>query len=615
VSGISVYVNQKKTEVTFLILTTITILLPAFYILFMISKAGELLNFDYWWMIKNIYSIDGFSTNIFDWMFRANEHFVLIPAIIYALNIVVTKGSNIGLCLATFFLAFLQGILLIVLVPNTLKKYPSRLLLLILLISVFNFTPAAAHNWMRGYSGVHWVIANLFVIASIFCVKKLLESQQNRFAIASIILGILGCISYSTALGIWPILCAVALLYKLPKKITIPYLFFSVLVIGIYFLTYTTPSHHPSLSKLNLINIVAYIPVYLGAIFTHNIPVASAIGWVGLVLAGIFLIYWLFVIYPQDWLPWLSIIIYTFGTALMAAVSRSGFGIEQAIASRYATLPSLFWLSLIILIFLWLEKQQPTPRKQWYFFIPLVVVLTVLTISMYRVGTATFREIAHRATFQPLVALSLQIGISDPILIQEKVGNRPAAFLGLVDALKTDGLVPFHRDIKQNNFCANLDEKIDSNLLTAKLPENLQGYFDNVTKFSPTTARVNGWVSQVKIQSSEVKNEERFEIKCIVILNQENVVKGFGMSGFPRADVAELLGAEYEFSGWKGYIEVKSQKLKLKNLENIQESEQEILTAYVKLKNRQNWIALTNQHIFEKSDISNSKLIHSQVKI
>ncbi|MDJ0554299.1 MAG: hypothetical protein QNJ68_07665 [Microcoleaceae cyanobacterium MO_207.B10] len=573
---------KKKSELTFLIIITIAILLPAFYVIFMISKAGELLNFDYWWMIKNIYSIDGFSTNIFNWMFRANEHFVLIPAIIYALNIVVTKGSNIGLCLATFFLASIQGILLIALVPNTLKKYRPTLLLLILFISIFNFTPAAAHNWMRGYSGVHWVIANLFVIASIFCVNKLLEFPENKWLVGSIILGILGCISYSTALGIWPILSAVAILYKLPKKITISYLFLSVLVISIYFLTYTTPSHHPSLSKLNLIDIVAYIPVYLGAIFTHNILVASAIGWVGLLLAGIFLIYWLFLSYPQDCLPWLSIITYTFGTALMAAVSRSGFGAEQAITSRYATLPSLFWLSLIILIFSWCQQQQPNPRKRWYFVTPLVAVLTILIILMYQVGTETYREIAHRATYQPLVALSVQLGIYDTTLIKEKVGNRPAAFLGLIDALKADGLVPFNRDIKKDNFCANLDEKIDSNLLIAKLPENLQGYFDTVTKFSPTTARVNGWVI------NKVKNRENInsnsQIKCIAILNQENVVTGFGMSGFPRADVAKLLGAEYELSGWKGYI---------------QADPNDVLTAYVKLKNRQDWIALTNQHSFD----------------
>lgn len=575
---------KNKPELSFIIISIIAILLPAFYVLFMISKAGELLNFDYWWMIKNIYSIDGFSTNIFDWIFRANEHFVLIPAIIYALNILITKGSNIGLCLATFFLACIQGILLMALVPNTLKKYRTILLLLILFISVFNFTPAAAHNWMRGYSGVHWVIANLFVIASIFCVNKLVKSQQNKWLIASIVLGILGCISYSTALGIWPILCAVAILYKLPKKFTISYIVCSVLVVGIYFFTYKTPSHHPSLSQTNITDIITYIPVYLGAIFSHNIPVASVIGWVGLFLAGIFFTYWLFLTYPQNWLPWLSIIIYTFGTALMAAISRSGFGAEQAIASRYATLPALFWLSLIIIIFCWLQQQQPTPKKQWYFVTPLVTVLTILIILMYRVGSETYREIAHRATYQQLVGLSVQLDIYDPVLIQEKVGNRPAAFLGLVDALKSDGLVPFNRDLKKDNFCANLDEKINSNLLTTKLPENVQGYFDTVTKFSPTTARVNGWVAQVKNEKSKVNNQENVEIKCIAILNQENVVKGFGMSGFPRADVAELLGQEYELSGWKGYI---------------QGSENDILTAYVKLKNRQDWIALTNQHSFD----------------
>ncbi|NES71519.1 MAG: hypothetical protein F6K24_43130, partial [Okeania sp. SIO2D1] len=188
------------------------------------------------------------------------------------------------------------------------------------------------------------------------------------------------------------------------------------------------------------------------------------------------------------------------------------------------------------------------------------------------------------------------LGISDPVLIKEKVGNRPAAFLGLVDALKADGLVPFNRNIKKDNFCANLDEKINSDLLTAKPPENLQGYFDTVTEFSSTKARVNGWVSQVKSQKLkvksqdnyfQVKSEDSFEVKCIAILNQENVVKGFGMSGFSRADVAELLGAEYELSGWKGYIQF---------------STNDVLTAYVKLQNRQDWIALTNQHSFENQN-------------
>ncbi|MBD0393596.1 MAG: hypothetical protein ICV52_06940, partial [Microcoleus sp. C1-bin4] len=158
------------------------ILIPASYILYLISQAGDLSNFDYWWMTWNFYSVDGFSTNPFNWIFRANEHFVLIPAIIYGLNIAVTQGSNIGLCLVSWFLAWIQCHVLIALLPLNLRRFPLQFISLLLCISIFNFTPAAAHNWMRGFSGVHWIIANLFVICSIFCLQSyvtLLSSKRE----------------------------------------------------------------------------------------------------------------------------------------------------------------------------------------------------------------------------------------------------------------------------------------------------------------------------------------------------------------------------------------------------------------------------------------------------
>lgn len=61
------------------------------------------------------------------------------------------------------------------LVFNILKKYCLIFFLLMLFILVFNFIFAVVYNWMCGYSGVYWVIVNLFVIVLIFCVKKLLE--------------------------------------------------------------------------------------------------------------------------------------------------------------------------------------------------------------------------------------------------------------------------------------------------------------------------------------------------------------------------------------------------------------------------------------------------------
>jgi hypothetical protein len=635
--------------------SVIGISIPASYIFYLISQAGDLSNFDYWWMTWNFYSTEGFSTNPFNWIFRANEHFVLIPAIIYALNIIVTQGSNIGLCLVAWFLAWIQCHVLIALLPLNLRRLPLLFVSLVLCVAIFNFTPAAAHNWMRGFSGVHWIIANLFVICAIFCARsyaniackketdagleyrlnpqvrqginfaansevnqginplinsevrqginslansesplKRTEKKTDNFfspqpmafalrqgfqplpdywVIGSILFGILGCISYSTPLGLWPILCATAVVLKFPRRVTYLYFAVSIAVISLYFITYRTPSHHPSLTKINPLKTLEYIPTYLGGIFSENIIAASIIGTIGLILMTGFIGYWLFVkkLDRADWLPWLSIQLYVLQTALMAAVSRSGFGVEQATASRYATLPALFWMSAIILTVLCARELQPAPKIHSRLLIPLLAIVTVGIILMYGVGGKTASAIARRATYQPLVALSLQLGITDIGLIKERVGNRPAAFVGLIDALKTHNLVPFNRDIKQHNFCAPLNTKIDPNLLAAP-KEGVPGYFDTVTKLAPAAARVSGWIG-----------DPENNVKCIVILDRENTVQGFAMTGFPRPDLAKIFGSAYESAAWKGYIQTPPK--------------QTLLTAYALFKNRKEWIALRNSQI------------------
>lgn len=609
-----VFVNQMKVNQQYVLISVsvLGIVIPASYILYLISQAGDLSNFDYWWMTWNFYSVDGFSTNPFNWIFRANEHFVLIPAIIYALNIVITQGSNIGLCLAGWFFALIQCHVLIALLPLKLRRFPLQFILVIVGISIFNFTPAAAHNWMRGFSGVHWIIANLFVICSIFCLQSYarvllnkreaeppdIHSQaeagnefneagnesvgavspcppspsplQNKWVIGSIIFGILGCISYSTPLALWPILCAAAIVLRFPRQVTYLYFATSIAVIGTYFLTYKTPTHHPSLTKINPLKTIEYIPIYLGGIFSENVIIASIIGIIGLIAVTGFVGYWLFGKKTDraEWLPWVSIQIYTLQTALMAAVSRSGFGVEQATASRYATLPALFWMSTFVLTVLYVRQLQLTPRMQTRWLTPLLGIATVAVILMYGVGGETASAIARRATYQPLVALSLQLGITDVTLIKEKIGNRPAAFIGLIDALKTHNLVPFNRDVKKHNFCAALDTKIDPNLLSVP-KDGVPGYFDIVTKLAPRAARVIGWVG-----------DPENNVKCIAILNQENVVRGFAMSGFPRPDLVNLFGPAYSSAAWRGYIQTSPTD--------------KLLTAYASFKNREGWVAMRN---------------------
>lgn len=617
----------------------IAILIPATYILYLISQSGELSNFDYWWITWNFYSVEGLSTNPFNWIFRANEHFLLIPSIIYAINIVVTKGSNIGLSLITWIFAWIQCHILIAMLPLRMRRSQFIFICLLVCISIFNFTPAAAHNWMRGFSGVAWMGANLFVVASIFSMTKIAdiaslavpnirqglkslshskiplkrtEGQSKslvlfrgiqllarefitwwlmaiddgemskpkyiRWLIASIVFALLASMSYSTSLALWPVLCILPVVLRLPRKVILSYITAAILVVGTYFFTYKTPSNSPSLAKLSISDSIAYIPVYLGGIFSNNVTISLILGIMGLIATAGFGVYWLLSKKNpnrREWLPWLSIQTYAIATAFMAAVSRSGFGVEQATASRYASLPALFWMSLIILTTLWVWEWQLIAKIQGRLLIILLAVVAFAIISMYRIGGQTADAIAYRATYQPLVALSLQLGITDVSLIKERVGNKPAAFIGLVDALKANNLVPFNRDVKEHNFCAAIDEKINPNLLSAP-KDGVPGYFDTVTKFTPTAARVIGWVG-----------DPENKVKCIAILNQENVVRGFAMSGFPRPDLVKIFGPSYEFSAWRGYIEISSAD--------------KLLTAYALFQNREGWIALRNSQFLQKN--------------
>ena len=89
------------------LLYTAAVALPAIFALSLALSAGELSRNDYWSIIPRIYSENGFSSDPSNWFARQNEHILLFPSIIYALNIMITRGSNIGLTLVAWFFALL----------------------------------------------------------------------------------------------------------------------------------------------------------------------------------------------------------------------------------------------------------------------------------------------------------------------------------------------------------------------------------------------------------------------------------------------------------------------------------------------------------------------------
>jgi hypothetical protein len=564
-------------------------LVPAAYVLYLALNAGDLPRNDYWSVLSRIYSINGFSTHLSDWLSRQNEHVMLISYLIYALNIVAMRGSNIGLTLATWLFGVVQLLLLIALLPHDEKDRSIVSVALIPCIAAFVFTPSAAHNWILGFSGVAWIGANMFVVGSIFCLARFSRDKHLAWAVCSLLLGLMAALTYTTSLALWPVLCLGLVLVRSRLPLIGLALALTGAVYFGFFFGYKALAGHPAPVYTDLYPLLYYTVIYLGSPFTTQAELAAAIGAAGLVASTIIFIVFLLQRSREtrsSLLPWVLLQFYAIGTSAMIAVGRSGFGATQAIASRYASLPALFWIGLLVTAMLCFQQSysgRPWSRRA----LVLAGLMTALLIlSMYRVGFSYAQTLFRQVSFQPLVRLSVQLGIPDEQIIQLSITPYPGQFLRNLPALDAGGHVPFNR---KASSCGEVDQPFDLAMVNSASQLDLRGYFDFVDQFGDKGTRAVGWAY-----------DPHGHVRCVVLVDRHGIVRGLGVSGFKRPDVAQVLGLSDPYTGWVGYVPAPPRD--------------EELVAYVLPHNDPHWVALENSHLFGASNDVKLAIYRSMVE-
>ena len=118
---------------------------------------------------------------------------------------------------------------------------------------------------------------------------------------------------------------------------------------------------------------------------------------------------------------------------------------------------------------------------------------------------------------------------------------------------------------------------------------NFSGSFEFLDQFSDRGARAIGWIS----------NPEK-AVACIVFVNDDNVVKGFGIPGYSRPDIAAELGLQTQDIGWVGYV--------------VPASADEMLTAYVLFDGDETWVQLPNSHSLAQSGLVNIEVYTHMIR-
>jgi hypothetical protein len=541
------------------------------FALYLALNAGKISSHDYWGIIGTVFSEDGFSSRPADWFVRQNGHILFIPSIIYALNIILTQGSNIGLTLTAWLLALLQTLILIKFIPATIQNRHTKIVL-VFSISAFCFTPAAVHSWMLGFSGVHWIAANLLAVAAIACLTFYYRNQRFIWIPASVLLAALATVTYGTAVALWLVLCF-GTVVLLPKwRLGLVYILSTAIVYWGYYnyIGSGVLNQNPESGQLisffeRISSLFLYTVTYLGAIFSTNLTVAFIVGFTGLLATVIIFGYLLFGNTKEirlELYPWLLIQVYIVGNALITAIGRSHLGIEQTMTSRYATLPGLFWASLIVVVMYFLC--QSAPKWSWFRHGPIYLGTLLLILAMYPLGITRSKEFLHRISLQPLAMLSTNIGVPDDVAIYHAITISPGQFVTIVPTLKKYGHIPFDQ---KDTSCGQLGETIPPSLIQETASKQVNGYFDFIDRFSEDGFRTAGWAHSNQ------------QIQCIIFLNKENIIRGFALPGTYRPDVADNFNIS-QYTGWLGYARISSPD--------------EQLNAYVLLTGKDKWIPLDN---------------------
>lgn len=179
---------------------------------------------------------------------------------------------------------------------------------------------------------------------------------------AAVACGITGTFSVASGLLIWLIgalqLIALYLCRPRAEKASYlrPMLVWIVIAAGLYlfyFWGYEKPPWHPSLlyfTEQPLVSI-SYGLAALGCVFSINTVTAII---AGLVLAVLYLISAIIIFRDLKggvrYLPYLALAVFTVASVLLLVLGRSGFGVEQALSSRYISITVLGIIGIYMLI-------------------------------------------------------------------------------------------------------------------------------------------------------------------------------------------------------------------------------------------------------------------------
>ena len=397
------------------------------------------------------------------------------------------------------------------------------------------------------------ILAALYLFGHIHYGARRLHVAWNWVAL--IVCGVWATFSYGHGMLIWPTLLVAAVAYRLPRRSMLIVAGAFVCVAGLYFFRYTTPGEHgsPLDSLRHPLRLIQYTVIMIGLpLFgagSQDVAVLHRLGSYAVSAAGILVALAMLAHFAfmktMDRIKgqgiYCSIIVLTLGSALVTALSRSRFPLDQALSGRYAPVPLLFWISLAGLTTIYLSRWEAHGGFGRAIWCALLMAASVGTLSTQFVMGRYF---ASRERDQAAAAMSISVAVPDLPRIQEDLAVFP--------------LVSFVDSKAAKHLGHSMFARPEMALLGSPLLQHFQlasagacsGVVDSAETFPKPVAtgiRLAGWAFDAAGHEAE----------RVWVADDRMIIRGLGVTHFSRPDVVSAVGnGASGTAGWVAYAKL-----------------------------------------------------------
>ena len=398
------------------VLHLLLVLAPLAYLIKLIADFhDEVPVLDQWDFIPLLRKSYEGTVTLHDLWAQHNEHRIIFPRLLMLALAHVSGWQVTWEMAASVVLAVLMFLAIVRQVRTTSRlTHKQGLMWTIPMISLAIFSANQEQNWLWGWQVQMLMNMLVAVVGLLLLANPGLTFWRYSGALA---LGIVALYSFANGAVYWVIGAVVLLAVRGEATRKTAYSRLAVwLVAGAlamysYLYDFKPVAEHPKLSFVfeNPLAWLRYILAYVGTPCLPSRAVLAPIAvWVG--GAGLLLLIsttWLAVrskqVTLQLLLPYLSLCGYAIGGAMITAIGRAGFGVAQAMASRYVTMANPIWITNLVLLTVLVSSpfrgerndKQTAKMTGWRLVACLAIVAIISLIAYSSIDGRTLGRYRH----------------------------------------------------------------------------------------------------------------------------------------------------------------------------------------------------------------------------